>query len=194
MRLHEIERGDRPSSRLLFKLISAMSGTRFPDAARVAFYHREFAGPALNAWTQQVMRGPSEWSVGERELMAALVAQFNSCPFCVGAHGAVAVHGLGPDVVDAALSDYESAPISDVLRAALTFIEKMTRAPDELGPGDARAAIDAGVSRSQLLDSAAVAAVFNIVTRYANALDFEIPSPRDFAKSAKTLLKRGYAS
>lgn len=194
MRLHEIERGDRPSSRLLFKLISAMSGTRFPDAARVAFYHREFAGPALNEWTQQVMRGPSEWSVGERELMAALVAQFNSCPFCVGAHGAVAVHGLGPDVVEAALSDYKAAPISDVLRAALTFIEKMTSTPGELGPGDARAAIDAGVSRGQLLDSAAVAAVFNIVTRYANALDFEIPSPGDFAKSAKTLLKRGYAS
>ncbi len=91
MRLHEIERGDRPSSRMLFKLISAMSGVRFPDAARVAFYHRDFAGPALNNWTQQVMRGPSEWSVGERELMAAMVARFNSCPFCVGAHGAVAV-------------------------------------------------------------------------------------------------------
>ncbi|MBP2412225.1 putative peroxidase-related enzyme [Arthrobacter stackebrandtii] len=179
---------------MLFKLISAMSGVRFPDAARVAFYHRDFAGPALNNWTQQVMRGPSEWSVGERELMAAMVARFNSCPFCVGAHGAVAVHGLGSEVVDAALGDYKSAPISGTLRAALAFIEKMTRTPDALGTDDARAAIAAGVSRNQLLDAAAVATVFNIVTRYANALDFEIPGPDDFAKSAKTLLKRGYAS
>ncbi len=194
MRLREIERGDRASSRMLFKLISAMSGIRLPDAARVALYHREFAGPALNKWTQQVMRGPSEWSVGERELMAAMVARFNSCPFCVGAHGAVAVHGLGPDVVDAALGDYQTAPLSDALRAALAFIEKMTRTPDDVGPDDARAAIAAGVSRNQLLDAAAVAAVFNIITRYANALDFAIPSPRDFAKAAKMLLKRGYAS
>ncbi|MGO4582350.1 carboxymuconolactone decarboxylase family protein [Arthrobacter sp. 2RAF6] len=192
MRLREIERGDRLSSRLLFKLISVISGTRFPDAARVAYYHRGFAGPVLNAWTQQVMRGPSEWSVGERELMAAMVARFNSCPFCVGAHGAVAIHGLGAEVVEAALGDYRSAPLSDVLRAALTFIEKMTRDPEELGVDDARAATMAGVGRNQLLDAAAVATVFNIVTRYANALDFEIPSPSDFAKSAKTLLKRGY--
>ena len=35
------------------------------------------------------MRGPSTWSVGERELMATLVAKWNSCTFCAGAHGAV---------------------------------------------------------------------------------------------------------
>lgn len=192
MRLGEIERGDRLSSRLLFTLITLMSRTRFPDAARVAFYHRDFAGPVLNTWTQQVMRGPSEWSVGERELMAAMVARLNSCPFCVGAHGAVAAHGLGAVVVQAVLSDYQSAPISDVLRAALTFIEKMTVDPEGLGVDDARAATVAGVSRIQLLDAAAVATIFNIVTRYANTLDFQIPSPNDFAKSAKTLLKRGY--
>ncbi len=192
MRLREIEQGDRVSSRILFKLISLMSGTRFPDAARVAFYHRTFAGPVLNGWTQQVMRGPSEWSIGERELMAAMVAQFNSCPFCVGAHTAVAMHGLRAEVVQAVVSDYRSAPISDVLRAALTFIEKMTRDPQKLGVEDARAATIAGLSRNQLLDAAAVATIFNIVTRYANALDFEIPGPHDFAKSAKTLLKRGY--
>ncbi|PYI64517.1 hypothetical protein CVV68_21730 [Arthrobacter livingstonensis] len=192
MRLREIEQGDRLSSRLLFKLISLMSRTRFPDAARVALYHRAFAGPVLNAWTQQVMRGPSEWSVGERELMAAMVARFNSCPFCVGAHSSVAVHGLGAEVVEAAMSDYRSAPISDELQAALTFIEKMTHDPQALGVDDAQAATIVGVSTNQLLDAAAVATIFNIVTRYANALDFEIPSPHHLAKSAKTLLKRGY--
>jgi len=92
----------------------------------VAFYHRDFAGPVLNAWTHQVMRGTSQWSVGERELMAAMVAQWNSCPFCVGAHRAVAVHGLIAEVVEATLSDYQSAPISNELRATLAFMEKLT--------------------------------------------------------------------
>jgi uncharacterized peroxidase-related enzyme len=193
MRLGEIEKGDRASSRLLFRVISLMSGTRFPDAARVAFYHRDFAGPVFNAWTQQVMRGPSEWTVGERELIAAMVAKFNSCPFCVGAHSAVAIHGLGTELVDAVLSDYRSAPTSAELRAALIFIEKMTRDPEKLSTEDARSALDAGVSKAQLVDAASIATVFNIVTRYANALDFVIPGPADFARSSKTLLRRGYA-
>jgi hypothetical protein len=48
MRLPEIERGDGLKTRLLIRLISTMSGMRLPDAARVAFYHREFMEwPAL---------------------------------------------------------------------------------------------------------------------------------------------------
>jgi hypothetical protein len=59
MRLPEIERGDSFKSRLLIKLISAMSGMRLPDAARVAFYHREFFSAPIGAWTHAAMRGPS---------------------------------------------------------------------------------------------------------------------------------------
>lgn len=52
------------------------------------------------------------WSVSERELMAATVARWNSCPFCVGAHPAIAVRGMDRAVTDAVLEDYRSAPIS----------------------------------------------------------------------------------
>lgn len=48
------------------------------------------------------MRGPSEWSVGERELMAAMVAHWNSSTFCVGAHRAIAVKDVEPAAVDGA--------------------------------------------------------------------------------------------
>jgi uncharacterized peroxidase-related enzyme len=193
MRLAEIDRGDRLGTRLLFRLISTLSGARFPDAARVAFYHRDFAGPELNAWTQRAMRGKSEWSVAERELMAAMVAQWNSCPFCVGAHSAVAVHGMKPATVRASLDDYRRVRIPEDLRVTLRFLEKMTRKPDELDPDDADAVLAAGVTRSQLIDAVAVATVFNIITRYANALDFELPTDKEFARSSKILLKRGYA-
>ena len=82
MRLREIDRGDNIVSRLLISFISLVSGMRLPDAARVAFYHKEFFSAPMGEWTQAAMRGPSEWSVGERELMAALVAKWNSCSFC----------------------------------------------------------------------------------------------------------------
>ena len=87
MRLREIDRGDSIVSRLLISFISLVSGMRLPDAARVAFYHKEFFSAPMGEWTQAAVRGPSEWSVGERELMAALVAKWNSCSFCVNAHG-----------------------------------------------------------------------------------------------------------
>lgn len=193
MRLREVERGDTIRHRLLIAFISRVAGFRLPDAARVAFYDRGFAGPALGAWTHRAMRGPSGWAVAERELMAAVVASWNTCPFCVGAHGAVAVRGLDRAVVDATLDDYRSAPIPERLRAALAFLEKQTREPDALGPDDVRNALASGVTLEELEDAAAVGAVFNIIARYANALDFEIPSPAEFESAAAMLLRRGYS-
>lgn len=193
MRLPEIDRGDSLRHRTLIAMISRLTGIRLPDAARVAFYHRDFAGPALGAWTQRAMRGESGWSVYERELMAAAVASWNSCPFCVGAHGAIAVRGIDRDVVDAVLNDYRTAPVSGRLKAALTFIEKVTRTPDDLTAADARTALESGVSVDDLRDAAAVASVFNVITRYANALAFQVPNSDEFDKAAGMLLKRGYS-
>lgn len=192
MRLTEVERGDSFRHRFLFRMISRFAGYRLPDAARVAFYDTAFVGPQLGEWAQKAMRGPSGWTVPERELMAAAVASWNSCPFCVGAHRAVAVTGIDEAVADAVLTDYRTAPIGDRFRAALSFLERMTTAPDDLLALDARAAIDAGVTVEDLKDAAAVGAIFNIITRYANALDFEVPSPGDFTRAAGMLRKRGY--
>ena len=40
-----------------------------------------FFGAPMNEVFQEVMRGPSEWSIGERELMAAYVSKTNECEF-----------------------------------------------------------------------------------------------------------------
>jgi AhpD family alkylhydroperoxidase len=192
MRLREIERGDTLRGKSLIRIISFVAGIRLPDAARVAFYDKDFVSGPLGSWMNEVMRGPSSWSIGERELMAAMVARWNSCPFCVGAHSSIAVHEMASETVTACLDDYRTAPIDETLRAALVLLEVMTRQPNTLSVAHARAAIDVGVTVDQLADAAAVAALFNIVTRYANALDFAIPTDAEYATSAKMLLKRGY--
>jgi hypothetical protein len=61
MRLREIDGGDSIASRLLIRFISLVSGMRLPDAARVAFYHKDFFSTPMGEWTQAAMRGPSEW-------------------------------------------------------------------------------------------------------------------------------------
>ena len=194
MRLHEIERGDGLFNRLLIVFISSVSRMRLPDAARVAFYYKEFFSGPMGAWTQAAMRGPSMWSVSERELMAALVAKWNSCAFCIGAHGAVAAKEMQRSAVDAALVDFRAAPISESLKATLAFLEILTLRPMELTAKDARAVLHAGVSPEALEDAIAVGAVFSIVTRYADALDFAVPTANEFDRAASMLLKRGYAS
>ena len=193
MRLREIERGDSLGSRLLIGFISFVSRMRLPDAARVAFYSKDFGRP-LAAWTQTAMRAPSAWSIGERELMAAMVAKWNSCAFCLGAHGAVAAKQMPAATVDATLAEFRTAPLSDRFRATLVFLEKMTVRPRDLTPGDVRTVFRAGVTRDALTDAMAVACVFNIVTRYADTLDFAIPTADEFARAANMLLKRGYGA
>lgn len=193
MRLPEIDRGDKLGNRLLIRFISMISRMRLPDAARVALYHKEFFSAPLGAWTQSAMRGPGAWSIGERELMAAMVAKWNSCAFCVGAHGAVAAKIMKRPVVEAVLKDFRSAPITEALRETLTFLEIMTLRPMELSPQHATRALRSGVTAEALREAAAVAALFNIITRYAGALDFAIPSAPEFDRAAGMLLKRGYA-
>ena len=193
MRLGEVERGDSLASRWLIRFISTVSRMRLPDAARVAFYHRDFGRP-LGTWTQAAMRGPSTWTIAERELMAAMVAKWNSCNFCLGAHRAVAVKRLPAAVVASTLAEYRTAPIPSGLKAALAFLEKMTLRPSDLTQEDARAVLSAGVTAEALTDAIAVASLFNIITRYADALDFAIPTADEFDRAGDMLLKRGYGS
>jgi len=192
MRLPEIDRGDGFANRLFIAFISLVSGMRLPDAARVSLYHKNFFGRPMGTWTQAAMRGPSMWSVGERELMAAMVAKWNSCPFCVGAHGAVAAKAMERSLVDAVLADYHSAPISVRLKSALAFLEIMTQRPGDLSSEHAKATLHAGVAAEDLADAIAVGTLFNIITRYANALEFVVPSSKEFDRAAGMLLKRGY--
>ena len=192
MRLEEIDAGDTLGHRALIGFISLVSGMRLPDAARVAFYHQEFLGGTLGSWTQATMRGPSDWRIGERELMAALVAKWNSCAFCTGAHSAIAAKDIDPSLVQAAMNDFEAADISPKLKAMLKFLQKMTREPVTLTAADARSVLQTGVTKQALEDGIAVGALFNIVTRYADALSFAMPSSEEFDKAAVMLLKRGY--
>ena len=81
MRLRNVERGHRLAERLKLILIGLIGRRRVPDVVKTLFYRPEFFGRAMCDWTQAVMRGPSPWSVGERELFAAFTSKLNQCVF-----------------------------------------------------------------------------------------------------------------
>jgi hypothetical protein len=124
--------------------------------------------------------------------MAAMTAKWIACEFCVGAHGAIAARVLGRPVVDAALQDVQLAELPARLRATLAFLEVLTRTPDTLTAGDARTVLGQGITPQALEDAIAVAALFNVIGRCADALDYEVPGDTDFDRAAKRLLARGY--
>lgn len=51
------------------------------DVVRTMRYRSELFGRPFSAALQQIMRGPSDWSPGERELFATFVSAQNQCPF-----------------------------------------------------------------------------------------------------------------
>ncbi len=58
-----------------------LKGSPVPDVVRVLSYRPEIFGSPFSNCLEDVMRGPSDWSVGERELFAAFVSRKNQCPF-----------------------------------------------------------------------------------------------------------------
>ncbi len=81
MRLRNVTHGHRLPQKLLLALIGLIRRRRAPDIIRTLFYRPEFLGRPLSQWTQAVMRGPSEWSIAERELFAAFTSKLNQCVF-----------------------------------------------------------------------------------------------------------------
>ena len=51
------------------------------DIGQALQYRRALFGRPFSELLQGVMRGESEWSAGERELMAAFVSSLRQCPF-----------------------------------------------------------------------------------------------------------------
>jgi hypothetical protein len=81
VRLRVLDRGHSLATRALFVVMRLVSGHRAPDVVKTLRYRPEFFGAAMSELFQQVLRGPSAWSVGDRELMAAFVSRANACEF-----------------------------------------------------------------------------------------------------------------
>lgn len=81
MRLAILDDGHSFGTKALFALIRLKSGHPAPDVVKLLKYRRDFFGDPLSEVFQEALRGPSEWSVGDLELMAAYVSKTNACEF-----------------------------------------------------------------------------------------------------------------
>lgn len=177
MRLRAVESGhDRPT-RATFAALRAIGRCDVPEILKLCCYRHRYFGTPFHALVQHVMREPSAWTVGEREVMAVVTSQRNSCPFCETAHHAIAgAYGYDAD---------EVVGRSPALAATLRFL-------DTLNPVDAQAARDAGATDEALDQAVGIAALFDLINRVMNAVGAEAITGRAQAVTAAIVRRGGY--
>jgi hypothetical protein len=82
MRLAVLDGGRfRLAHRLKMKVMALVSGQPVPDVVKLHFFRYDTVGRRMSENFQAAMRGRSEWTVFERETMAAYVSSLNQCVF-----------------------------------------------------------------------------------------------------------------
>jgi uncharacterized peroxidase-related enzyme len=108
-------------------------------------------------------------------------------------HGAVALAGMNDAaLIDAVLTDWRSAPVSEKLRAAFAFLETLTLRPEDVSADEIRAMRRAGVSDGGIEEALVICAAFSIADRLADTFDYEPPDAEGARRGGEYLLQRGY--
>ena len=185
MRLAILDSGHGFGTKALFALIRAVSRQPVLDVIKLVKYRAGFYGMPMQRVTHEAMRGPSAWSVADRELMAALVAKSNECEWCTKAHAAVAEGAYRDGAkVSAALSDLETAPIEEPLRATLRMLRKLTR-ENAVNADDMRAVLAAvsRASRSRPRSPSASRSTRSVGWPMPSGSSCRVPGPSRLARS-----------
>jgi uncharacterized peroxidase-related enzyme len=146
----------------------------------------------LGELTEAAMRGPSPFTQGQREMIAAYVSGLNACVYCHGTHVAVAAAcGVAPDLIKALLADIETAPVDARMKPILRYARKLTLSPARMTEADAAAVYDAGWNDDALHSTVLVAALFNFYNRMVDGVGLALADGYE-AEAGKRLSTKGY--
>jgi uncharacterized peroxidase-related enzyme len=156
---------------------------------------RPESGQHLYGLAQVLLRGESPLKEEERELIAAYVSSRNECGFCRDSHAAAARYLFKEkkQVVDFVLSDYQSAPISEKLKALLNIAGKVQKNGKEVLPEDVKDARKYGAKDRDIHDTVLIAATFSMFNRYVDGLATFTPTdPEAYEEMGVRLGDKGY--
>jgi hypothetical protein len=81
VRLAVVDQGHLPEEAAVLDVIRERSGNEPLGVVKTLLYRPELFGRPFSEALDDVMRGESEWSPGERELFAGFTSLLNQCPF-----------------------------------------------------------------------------------------------------------------
>ena len=127
----------------------------------------------LRRWIKhftEIMRGESELTPAEREMIGVVVSAENHCLYCLVSHGAELRQLLGdPVLADRISYDYRRAGLGQRALAMLNYAVKITRTPVECCEADVQYLRNVGFSDEAIFDIAETAAMYNFTNRLASA-------------------------
>jgi hypothetical protein len=81
MRLSAVDHGHAPEQAAFLQEARERSGREPFGVVKTLLYRPELFGRPFAGALHRVMRGPSDWSAGERELFAGFTSLLNQCPY-----------------------------------------------------------------------------------------------------------------
>ena len=81
MRLSVVDTGHGPAQTAVLEQIRQARGVEPVGVLKTLYYRPELFGRPYSDALDLAMRGPSNWTDGERELFAGFVSSLNQCPF-----------------------------------------------------------------------------------------------------------------
>ena len=115
-------------------------------------------------------------------------------------HGAVASYAFekegrsdGAELVEMVKTDWTRATASEALEAAMALVVQMTDEPAGLTEARFLALRRAGVSDEGIDRVVQICACFNVISRVADTLQFELLSEKQLASVGGMLYRNGYA-
>lgn len=81
MRLAVVDGGHAPAEATVLAWMQEQSGREPSGVLKTLYYRPELFGRPFSDAIQRALRGPSDWTPGERELFAGFTSLLNSCHF-----------------------------------------------------------------------------------------------------------------
>lgn len=146
-----------------------------PGITGLLEYRQDTAAP-IRELTQVILRGPGTLTFAERELIATVVSQANECRFCTAAHAAVTDVLLGEsDTCRLVREDFESAPVSDKMKALLNIARLTQKGGRYVTESAVDRAKNAGATDLEIHDTVLIAALFCLYNKYVDGLATALP-------------------
>lgn len=159
--------------------------------------YRPETGRPLSSLAEVLLRTPNTLSPADRELIAGYVSALNECRFCTYTHTEVSAqqHPEGRPLVDKAMADPNSAPISPKLKALLAIATAVQGSGKNVTEEMVAKARDEGATDTEIHDAVLIAAAFCMFNRYCDGLAAIVPpDPASYVPMAKNIIQNGYST
>jgi uncharacterized peroxidase-related enzyme len=152
------------------RIATVMEKSGFVPNVFLALARRPDEFRAFFAYHDALMEKPGGLSKAEREMIVVATSSGNNCTYCVVAHGAILrIRAKNPLIADQVAVNYRKADLKPREKAMLDFAVKVAERSHAIDDADYDDPKQHGFSDDDAWDIAAIAAMFAMSNRLANA-------------------------